>query len=313
MVVRSVARMRRSEDPGGSYSNVAKGTSFQVPSRFVQASTERQARVRAAASNSEARKTADVDLNASDASFNSKDLQFKASMANTAPSKAALEVEKLRMQREERRQRNAEVRKVRDDIPQADRQFSTYKQLIEGYRQDIEQKSVVTKGITDLEGETNIKVCVRKRPLNEKGDHILGSVLKDVEIRSNNFDVVTTKTASFPDAVVTVHEPKTRVDLTRNIENHQFSLDDVFDETATNFEVYQGTGKPLVSQLFEEGGRCTYIAYGQTGSGMLEDLSLNLNLLTRKGRRTRFLVPNLMELAANHPLGRRKTLVSTNT
>ena len=62
------------------------------------------------------------------------------------------------------------------------------------------------------------------------------------------------------------HEPKTKVDLTKYLENQHFKFDTVFDETATNELVYKYTARPLVQNIFE-GGMATCFAYGQTGSG----------------------------------------------
>ena len=65
---------------------------------------------------------------------------------------------------------------------------------------------------------------------------------------------------------VVVHEPKTKVDLTKYLENQNFRFDYAFDETATNEIVYRYTAKPLVDCIFD-GGMATCFAYGQTGSG----------------------------------------------
>lgn len=65
---------------------------------------------------------------------------------------------------------------------------------------------------------------------------------------------------------VLVHEPKTKVDLTKYLENQSFRFDYAFDETANNALVYRYTAQPLVESIFE-GGMATCFAYGQTGSG----------------------------------------------
>jgi kinesin family protein 2/24 len=59
---------------------------------------------------------------------------------------------------------------------------------------------------------------------------------------------------------------RSKVDLTRYIEQHTFTFDEVFDETAGNDEVYRRTAKPLVEYTFT-GGKATCFVYGQTGSG----------------------------------------------
>lgn len=65
---------------------------------------------------------------------------------------------------------------------------------------------------------------------------------------------------------VLVHEPKTKVDLTKYLENQSFRFDYAFDDTADNALVYRYTAQPLVESIFE-GGMATCFAYGQTGSG----------------------------------------------
>lgn len=58
-----------------------------------------------------------------------------------------------------------------------------------------------------------------------------------------------------------VHEPKTKVDLTKFLENHNFRFDYAFDDTCNNELVYKYTAKPLVQTIFE-GGMATCFAYG---------------------------------------------------
>merc|ERR1719369_1800813 len=66
--------------------------------------------------------------------------------------------------------------------------------------------------------------------------------------------------------MITIHEPKSKVDLTKYLDNQHFRFDYAFDENATNEMVYRYTAKPLVLNIFE-GGMATCFAYGQTGSG----------------------------------------------
>ncbi|CAO3628581.1 unnamed protein product [Mucor hiemalis] len=103
-------------------------------------------------------------------------------------------------------------------------------------------------GQSDL--NQKIRVCVRKRPLNKKE---LERAEKDIAptcgVRSIN-----------------VNEPKMKVDLTKYIEQHGFTFDDVFDSDETNEKIYQRTAQPLVKYVFD-GGKATCFAYGQTGSG----------------------------------------------
>lgn len=66
--------------------------------------------------------------------------------------------------------------------------------------------------------------------------------------------------------VVVVHEPKTKVDLTKVIESQAFVFDDSFDSFETNEVIYGRTIGHLVPFVFE-GGKASCFAYGQTGSG----------------------------------------------
>lgn len=59
-----------------------------------------------------------------------------------------------------------------------------------------------------------------------------------------------------------VHEPKTKVDLTKFLENHNFRYDYTFDDSCSNEVVYKYTAKPLVQTIFE-GGMATCFAYGK--------------------------------------------------
>mmetsp|Transcript_28333 Transcript_28333/g.64199 ORF Transcript_28333/g.64199 Transcript_28333/m.64199 type:complete len:610 (-) Transcript_28333:252-2081(-) len=99
--------------------------------------------------------------------------------------------------------------------------------------------------------EDRIKVCVRKRPLfkkeSEKGDV---DVIRDDNNQS-----------------LTVLEPKTKVDLTKFTEEHNFFFDEVLSDNTVNKEVYKRCGSPLVRYVFEKQGKASCFAYGQTGSG----------------------------------------------
>jgi kinesin family protein 2/24 len=95
-----------------------------------------------------------------------------------------------------------------------------------------------------------ITVCIRKRPL------------KKTEVARKEVDVIWVPSK---DQVV-VHEKKSKLDLTKYLDNQQFRFDYAFDETCSNDLVYKHTAKPLVENIFD-GGMATCFAYGQTGSG----------------------------------------------
>ncbi|KAK2953566.1 putative Diatom spindle kinesin-1 [Blattamonas nauphoetae] len=97
---------------------------------------------------------------------------------------------------------------------------------------------------------SKIRVVVRKRPMNKK------------EVNNHEIDIITVDS----DDIVSIHEPKVRVDLTKYIARHRFRFDQVFDEDCANEEVYRCTAQPLIESVFQ-GGRVTCFAYGQTGSG----------------------------------------------
>ncbi|KAI8054927.1 P-loop containing nucleoside triphosphate hydrolase protein [Gilbertella persicaria] len=103
-------------------------------------------------------------------------------------------------------------------------------------------------GQSDL--NQKIRVCVRKRPLSKK------------EVERGEKDI--TPTAGVRS--INVNEPKMKLDLTKYIEQHSFTFDDVFDTDESNEKIYQRTAQPLVKYVFE-GGKATCFAYGQTGSG----------------------------------------------
>ncbi|GAA0171734.1 microtubule binding motor protein [Lithospermum erythrorhizon] len=95
-----------------------------------------------------------------------------------------------------------------------------------------------------------IKVVVRKRPLNKK------------EMARKEDDIVTVQ----ENALLTVHEPKLKVDLTAYVEKHEFCFDAVLDENVTNDEMYRMTVEPIIPTIFQR-TKATCFAYGQTGSG----------------------------------------------
>lgn len=94
-------------------------------------------------------------------------------------------------------------------------------------------------------------MVVRKRPLNEK------------ERGRKEDDIVTMNPSC---GHLCVHEPKTKVDLTRYIEQQNFNFDDVLDENTSQDMVYFTTVYPLVETIFNK-AKATCFAYGQTGSG----------------------------------------------
>ncbi|EPZ32643.1 kinesin-domain-containing protein [Rozella allomycis CSF55] len=127
-----------------------------------------------------------------------------------------------------------------------------------------------------------IRVCVRKRPLNKK------------EVSKNEQDIAVVKGRR----TVVIHEPKQKVDLTKYIEQHEFTFDEAFDIDATNEEVYRRTAYPLVESIFNN-GKATCFAYGQTGSGKTYTMLNEKNGLYVLAARDIF---SLMKRPENHHL-----------
>ncbi|EGR28800.1 hypothetical protein IMG5_168360 [Ichthyophthirius multifiliis] len=102
----------------------------------------------------------------------------------------------------------------------------------------------------DYSNEPKIKVCIRKRPLNNKEKNINETDI--VEVRTNQ--------------CVVVKETKQKVDLTKFTEEHFFNFDYVFGESCSNEQIYQTVVQPIVIAAFQK-AKVTCFAYGQTGSG----------------------------------------------
>lgn len=154
-----------------------------------------------------------------------------------------------------------------------DRQVVFWKAMIAEFRsQERERNTLKEKEKINQEPEgppqsqllppilTRLKVCVRVRPMNQ------------TELNAaHDFDIVTCKTNSYPNAFIHLHEPRVRFDLTSEIQTHRFLYDHIFDEKATNFDIFEEIASPLVTS-FLQGGRSTLFAFGQTGSGKTHSL-----------------------------------------
>lgn len=162
-------------------------------------------------------------------------------------SNCVKEVEKIEQRRKERRTQQAAIKEQQEieyDTSDPNWQFAA---MIREYRATLEYRPLTS---SDPIVNHQICVCLRSRPFNRK------------EITKKEVNVITVPNKEN----VIVHEPKTKVDLTKYLENQNFRFDYAFDENATNEMVYRYTAKPLVDCIFE-GGMATCFAYGQTGSG----------------------------------------------
>jgi kinesin family protein 2/24 len=65
---------------------------------------------------------------------------------------------------------------------------------------------------------------------------------------------------------ILVHQPKTKLDLTKEVETTSFAFDNVFDEKSNNIIIYEKAVQRLIPGVFR-GKWASVFAYGQTGSG----------------------------------------------
>ena len=117
-------------------------------------------------------------------------------------------------------------------------------------RKDLE-KRILNFGDGGSGSSSNVRVVVRKRPIFEH------------EIDGHEFDVATCLDARN----VTIHDTRMHADMRRMLlTNNSFEFDGVFNEWASNDEVYASAARPLVKEAVL-GGFATACVYGQTGSG----------------------------------------------
>jgi len=106
----------------------------------------------------------------------------------------------------------------------------------------------------EFEEEMRIRVVVRKRPMSRKEAAQVDDADVIHPLKYNDY------------GRILVYQPKTRVDLTREVETLPFAFDNVFTENSNNCEIYDDTIKNLIPGAFE-GRWASVFAYGQTGSG----------------------------------------------
>lgn len=202
-------------------------------------------------------------------------------MSNNAAGRRSYvvkEVERLKENREKRRARQLEIKEEKTALMNMDPgnpnwelaamirykffllQFVVVNHvflIFREYQSTIDFRPLIDGLAVD---DHQITVCVRKRPLSRK------------EVMKKELDVITVPTKD----TLIVHEPKTKVDLTKFLENHNFRYDYAFDDSCNNELVYKYTAKPLVQTIFE-GGMATCFAYGQTGSGKTHTMGGDFN------------------------------------
>lgn len=120
------------------------------------------------------------------------------------------------------------------------------------------QQSQQLIGQSDL--NQKIRVCVRKRPLNKKE---LERAEKDIAptsgVRSINVNEPKYVCIIIVYVFILTSVYRMKVDLTKYIEQHNFTFDDVFDSEDSNEKIYQRTAQPLVKYVFD-GGKATCFA-----------------------------------------------------
>lgn len=168
---------------------------------------------------------------------------------STNVSSVVKEVDRIQRNREERRLKQALQKEEKEALMNIDPDNANweFQCMIREFRQTLEFRTLRDG---DALEEHQITVAVRKRPLNKK------------ENNKKEIDVVTIPKKD----TLIVHEPRTKVDLTKYLDNQNFRFDYAFDDSCSNELVYKYTARPLVCTVFE-GGMATCFAYGQTGSG----------------------------------------------
>ncbi|ETO26222.1 hypothetical protein RFI_10914 [Reticulomyxa filosa] len=109
----------------------------------------------------------------------------------------------------------------------------------------------------------NNRIFCRQLYAAPLSDNDISSQQANHDFEKSRIQVVVKKTANkFKRA------RKTKVDLTKYTQNHDYVFDAAYDEHSTNIEIYNKSVKPLLKTIFyERGGKATCFAYGQTGSG----------------------------------------------
>lgn len=171
-----------------------------------------------------------------------------AHFPESRPSNVVKEVERLKKNREERRAKQAEILVEKEAQKSIDPGNPNWEFLCMIYEY---QKQLDFHPLTESDQyvEHQITVCVRKRPLNsretkKKEVDVVTCPNKDqVNLKCVSWDFFLRVISLFVYGIfvlqVIVHEPKTKVDLTKYLDNQHFRFDYAFDETATNDLVYK--------------------------------------------------------------------------
>jgi len=169
--------------------------------------------------------------------------------ASRRRSNVVKEVDRIQKKREERRAKQVVQKEEQDALMNIDPGNPNWEfmNMVREYRSQLDYRTLQDGDPLETH---QITVACRKRPLNKK------------EYNKKEVDVITIPKKD----TMIVHEPKSKVDLQRYLENQNFRFDYAFDETVSNEMVYKYTARPLINTIFD-GGMATCFAYGQTGSG----------------------------------------------
>ncbi|KAL3914135.1 MAG: hypothetical protein SGPRY_007729, partial [Prymnesium sp.] len=190
-------------------------------------------------------------------------------------------VERLAQQREQRRKDAAAAKAVRaEEAKEAEGRGGIesvdFLNGIQAYRRAHGLHTVAPwpKGQhvwTSTHGSSRIRVCVRKRPMLKAsllpipplGENKHLKATHGVERLRHDFDIISAPGGC---GSLVVHEPRTKVDLTKAVDSHEFAFDAFFTEHDSNQAVYDATLSPLLAHALA-GGSANVFAFGQTGSG----------------------------------------------
>jgi hypothetical protein len=100
-------------------------------------------------------------------------LGISRSRSNSLTSKAVHEIGKIKLERDKRRAKQSEIIKLKSDMDSSANKQYIYKQEIDKFRLKFAKSSATIRIRTNKseldEFHPKIRVCVRKRPLNNKG------------------------------------------------------------------------------------------------------------------------------------------------
>jgi hypothetical protein len=95
------------------------------------------------------------------------------SRSNSISSKAMIEIEKIKFQREKRRQKQAEMKQLKEEMNAQEKEQFIFRQEIDKFRVKFAKNAAelrIRTNKTELIPNTaKINVCIRKRPISNKG------------------------------------------------------------------------------------------------------------------------------------------------